>query len=108
MIRKGPTFIFGIVTLSLEVVASIIMLFIYKMNDSLVEALALALWSWPLLILSLVTLVLAVIKMSEREEKTKRDIASLIMGIVSLIYFAFYAICLGFLIGTGQLPFSYL
>ena len=108
MIRKGPAFIFGIVTLSLEMVATIIMLFIYKMSDSLIEALALALWSWPLLILSLITLVLAVIRMSKREEKTKRDIAALIMGIVSLIYFGLYAIMLGFLIGTGQLPFSYL
>ena len=68
MIRKGPAFIFGIVTLSLEMVATIIMLFIYKMSDSLIEALALALWSWPLLILSLITLMLAVIKMSKREE----------------------------------------
>ena len=106
MIRKVPAFILGIITLSIEVIYNIIMLFIYKMGDS-IDSLVLALWSWPLLLLVILTFVLSVVRFHKTEEKSKKDIAAIIMGTISLIYFFLYAIMLGFLIGTGYLPFHY-
>ena len=100
-------FIISIITLSLELAANIIMLFIYKMGDSTIEGLALALWSWPLLILVIISLLASIIRFRHKEERNKKDKAALIMSIVSLVYFFIYAIMLGFLIGTGHLPFYY-
>ena len=106
MIRKVPAFVLGIITLSIEVIYNIIMLFIYKMGDS-IDSLVLALWSWPLLLLVILTFVLSIVRFHKTEEKSKKDIAAIIMGTISLIYFFLYAIMLGFLIGTGHLPFYY-
>ena len=106
MIRKVPAFILGIITLSIEVIYNIIMLFIYKMGDSL-DALILALWSWPLLLLVIMTFIVSIVSFHKREKKSKKDTAALIMGTISLVYFFLYAIMLGFLIGTGHLPFYY-
>ena len=82
------------------------MLFIYKMSDSLIDSLVLALWSWPLLILVIITFVVSIV-IIRKKDKDKKDIAAIIMGTISLFYFFIYAIMLGFLIGTGHLPFYY-
>ena len=81
------------------------MLFIYKMGDSL-DALILALWSWPLLILVIINFIASIVIIFKKD-KNKKDIAAIIMGVISLVYFFLYAIMLGFLVGTGYLPFYY-
>ena len=107
MIRKFPAYILCIITLSIEVVYNIIMLFIYKMSYSSIDALVLALWSFPLLFLVIFTFIASIIGICKKGDKSKKDIAAIIMGTISLIYFFLYAIMLGFLIGTGYLPFHY-
>ena len=107
MIRKVPAYILCIITLSIEVIYNIIMLFIYKISSNSIDSLVLALWSWPLLLLVIVTFVVSIVRFHKQENKNKKDIAAVIMGSISLIYFFLYAIMLGFLIGTGHLPFYY-
>ena len=108
MINKNHVpFIFSIITLTLELVMNIIMLFLYKMSDSSIDVLVLALWSWPLLILVIISLLFSIIRFTYKEGRTKTDKPALIMSIVAVVYFLIYAIMLGFLVGTGHLPFYY-
>ena len=107
MIRKVPAFILCIITLSIEVIYNIIMLFIYKMSNNSIDSLVLALWSWPLLFLVLITFIESIVRFHKVEKRNKKDTAAVIMGTISLVYFFLYVIMLGFLIGTGHLPFYY-
>ena len=105
MISKRVPFIYSIIILSIELIYTILMVIIAKMGAK-IESLVLALWSIPLLPLAIISLVGGLIHLHHSEVK-KKAIAVVIMGSVAVIYFCLYALCLGFLVGTGHLPFYY-
>lgn len=100
-------FILGIITLALEFIASIGVWFIYKFSSSSIDALVLALCTWQLLILAIITLVGGLIKIHKPETR-KKAITTTILGGAAIFGFLLYAIHLGFLIGTGSLIFYYI
>ena len=105
MITQRVPFIYSIVVLAIEFIYTIIMLVVSKFGNN-VDYLVLALWSLPLLPLAILSLIGGFIHLKHEEVKTKA-IATIIMGGSAIIYFAIYAICLGFLVGTGYLPHHY-
>ena len=98
-------FIFTLITLLLELVATGLLLYIDKMGDNL-DALVLALWSWPLLIFVIISFVGSFINRFKKG-KNKKTTSAMIMSVIAVIYLLLYAVMLGFLVGTGQLPFYY-
>ena len=105
MITKRVPFIYSIIVLSLELIYTIIMLVLSKLGSN-IDYLVLALWSIPLLPLAIISLAGGLIHIRQVENK-KKATACIIMGSVAIFYFFIYAICMGFLIGTGYLPHQY-
>lgn len=99
-------FILGIITLSLEFMASIGVCLIYKFGNN-IDGLVLALWSLPLIVMAIMTLVGGLVKI-HKPEKRKKAIATTILGGAAIFGFLLYAIHLGFFIGTGHLIFYYI
>ena len=97
--------VLGVVTLVLEFIASIGVFLIHRFGSG-IDAMVLAMWSWPLLALAIVVLVLGLISI-HKTEKRKKAITTTILGGAAIIGFLLYAIHLGFLIGTGELIFYY-
>ena len=106
MIRKLPSFIFAIITLSLQVIFIIILLIVSKLG-SMIDGLVMALWTWPLFFMGILALVLGLIALRKSEDK-KKAIATIIMGGSAILLFIIYAFSLGFFIGTGHLLSYYL
>ena len=104
MKKQTIPFIFAIITLSLQVIFIIMLLVVSKLG-SMINGLAMALWTWPLFFLGIISLVLGLTSL--REENKKKAIATIIMGGSAILLFAIYAISLGFFIGTGYLPHHY-
>ena len=105
MIKNRVPFVYSIVVLSLELIYTIIMVVISKIGSN-IDYLVLALWSIPLLTLAILSLIGGFIHLRYEEVK-KKAIAVIIMGAVAIFYFFIYAICIGFLVGTGHLPHYY-
>ena len=105
MITKKVPFILSIIVLSLELIYTVIMFFVEKLGSQ-IDYLVLALWSLPLLPLAIISLVGGLIHLRRSEDK-KKATAVVIMGAVAIFYFFIYAICVGFLVGTGHLPHHY-
>ena len=105
MIKNRVPFVYSIVVLSLELIYTIIMVVISKIGSN-IDYLVLALWSIPLLPLAILSLIGGFIHLRYEEVK-KKAIATIIMGSVAIIYLFLYAICIGFLVGTGHLPHYY-
>ena len=105
MITKRPPFIYSIIVLSIELFYTVIMLFVEKLGSN-IDYLVLALWSLPLIPLAIISLVSSFVHLYHLENK-KEAIPVIIMGGVAIIYLFLYAICLGFLVGTGHLPHYY-
>ena len=99
-------FILGIITLSLEFIASIGVYLIYKFGNS-IDGLVLALWSIPLLVMAIITLMGGLVKIHKPEIR-KKAITTTILGGAAIFGFLLYAIHLGFYIGTGNLIFYYI
>ena len=107
MIRKLPSFIFAIVTLSLQVIFIIILLIVSKFG-SMIDGLVMALWTWPLFFMGILALVLGLRSLIKDKDNKKKAIATVIMGGTAIILFIIYAFSLGFFIGTGHLLSYYL
>lgn len=105
MITNRVPFVYSIVVLSLELIYTIIMVIVSKLGNE-IDYLVLALWSIPLLPLAILSLIGGFIHLRYEEVKKKAK-AVIIMGAVAIFYFFIYAIMLGFLVGTGHLPFYY-
>ena len=105
MITNRVPFVYSIVVLSLELIYTIIMVIVSKLGNE-IDYLVLALWSIPLLPLAILSLIGGFIHLRHEEVKKKAK-AVIIMGAVAIFYFLIYAIMLGFLVGTGHLPFYY-
>lgn len=105
MISKRVPFIYSIIVLAVELIYTIIMLVLSKVGSD-IDYLVLALWSLPLLPLAIISLVGGLIHIRHAENK-KKATAVIIMGAVAIFYFFIYAICMGFLVGTGYLPHHY-
>ena len=106
MITQRVPFVYSIVVLALEFIYTIIMLVVSKVGSD-IDYLVLALWSIPLLPLAILALIGGFIHLKYEEVK-KKAVATIILGGSAIVYFAIYAIMLGFLIGTGHLPFYYI
>ena len=105
MIRKLPSFIFAIITLSLQIIFIIILLIVSKFG-SMIDGLVMALWTWPLFFMGILALAFGIKTLFKSEDK-KKAIATVIMGVSAILLFIIYAISLGFFIGTGYLPHHY-
>ena len=105
MKKQTIPFIFAIITLSLQVIFIIMLLVVSKLG-SMVDGLAMALWTWPLFFMGILALVLGLIALRKSEDK-KKAIATVIMGGSTILLFIIYAFSLGFFIGTGYLPHHY-
>ncbi len=105
MITQRVPFVYSIVVLAIEFIYTVIMLVVSKIGNN-IDYLVLALWSIPLLPLAIISLIGGFIHL-KYEEVRKKAVATIIMGGSAIIYFAIYAICLGFLVGTGYLPHHY-
>ena len=105
MKKQTIPFIFAIITLSLQVIFIIMLLIVSKLG-SMIDGLAMALWTWPLFFMGILALALGLIALYKSEDK-KKAIATVIMGGSAILLFIIYAISLGFFIGTGYLPHHY-
>ena len=105
MITQRVPFVYSIVVLAIEFFYTVIMLVVSKIGND-IDYLVLALWSIPLLPLAIISLIGGFIHLKYEEVK-KKAVATIIMGGSAIIYFAIYAICLGFLVGAGYLPHHY-
>ena len=106
MKKQTVPFIFAIITLSLQVVFVIMLLFVSKLG-SMVDGLVMALWTWPLLLMGILSLVFGLVLL-RKEEYKKKAVTTTILGCSAILLFFMYAIMLGFFIGTGHLPFYYI
>ena len=85
MIRKLPSFIFAIITLSLQVIFIIILLIVSKFG-SMIDGLVMALWTWPLFFMGILALVLGLIALRKSEDKKKAQKSrDLILGVFNSI-----------------------
>ena len=89
MIRKLPSFIFAIITLSLQVIFIIILLIVSKLGSG-IDGLVMALWTWPLFFMGILALVLGLIALRKSEDK-KKSHSHGYYG--RLGYLTFYNIC---------------
>ena len=105
MKKQTIPFIFAIITLSLQVIFIIMLLVVSKLG-SMIDGLAMALWTWPLFFVGILALVFGLKALHKSEDK-KKAIATVIMGGSAILLFIIYAISLGFFIGTGYLPHHY-
>ena len=105
MMTKRVPFVYSIIVLSLELIYTIIMVIVSKIGKD-IDYLVLALWSFPLIPLVIVSFVGGLIHLRRSEDK-KKATATMIMGTVAILYLAIYAFCVGFLVGTGYLPHHY-
>ena len=99
-------FILGIITLALEFIASIGVLLIYKLGSHM-DGIALALWTWPLLILAILVTIFGAVNI-RKPERRKKAITTTILGGAAIFGFLLYAIHIGFYLGTGHPIFYYM
>ena len=83
------------------------MLLIVSKVGSMVDGLAMALWTWPLFFMGVIALALGLSSIIKDKANKKKAIVTVIMGGAAILLFAIYALSLGFFIGTGYLPHHY-
>ena len=106
MIKKIPSLVLAIIVLSLQVIITVILFVVAKLGDSL-AGLIMAIWTWPLFFLGLISLVFSLVSLRKEDYKKKAIVAIILSG-STILLFAFYAIMLGFFVGTGHLLLYYL